>query len=51
MAGFRSQAQRRHCEELVKCGKMTQEQFDKYAAETPEELPERLHPKKDEKKG
>ena len=51
MAGFKSQAQREHCRKLVEKGLMTQEQFDAYEAETPEDIPERLHPKKDGKKG
>lgn len=49
MAGFKSEAQREHCRKLVKEGKMTQEQFDKYEKETPEDIPERLHPKKKKK--
>lgn len=46
MAGFRSKAQRDHCRKLVEDGKMTQEQFDKYEADTPKKIPTRIHPKK-----
>lgn len=50
MAGFKSGAQREHCKKLVKEGKMTQAQFDKYEKETPKEIPDRIHPKKDTSK-
>lgn len=44
MAPFKSKAQARRFTELVKEGKMTQEEFDKWSAETPnmDELPDRL---------
>ena len=49
MAGFKSKAQRERCKTLVAEGKMTQDQFDRYEAETQnlDSLPERLHPKKE----
>lgn len=46
---FRSVAQKNKMEELLKSGKITQAAFDKMAEGTPEELPERIHPKKESK--
>lgn len=48
---FKSKAQMRRFEELVKEGKMRREFFDECYRLTPniEALPERIHPKKDDK--
>lgn len=48
MAPFKSQAQRAKFGQLVAEGKMTQEEFDKWNADTPKDhkLPQRIHPKK-----
>ncbi len=48
MAPFKSQAQRAKLGEMVKEGTMTQEEFNKWNADTPHDkkLPERIHPKK-----
>lgn len=47
---FKSNAQRRRFEELVKSGQMTQKTFDKYESETGDaKLPERLTKKKPKK--
>lgn len=44
---FKSKAQRAKFAEMVKDGKMTQAEFDKWNADTPTgHLPERLSPKK-----
>jgi hypothetical protein len=37
---FKSKAQRQRCIDLVSKGEMSQEDFDKHDADTPEELPE-----------
>ena len=47
---FKSHAQMERCKQLVAEGKMTQDQFDASLAETDvENLPERIHPKKEPK--
>jgi len=45
MPGFVSLAQRRHWEQMVDEGKITQGQFDARAAETPDDIPERATPR------
>lgn len=45
MPGFVSEAQRRHWQQLVAEGKVTQAQFDARAAETRGPLPERASPR------
>lgn len=44
---FKSKAQRDKFVELLAAGKITQEIFDKMQEGTPDELPERLHPKRE----
>lgn len=39
---FRSEAQRRKFAEMVKQGKMTQAEFDKWNHQTPKKIPERV---------
>ena len=46
---FKSQAQRSKFGELVAQGKMSQDEFDKWQAETPPDLPERITKPKPEK--
>lgn len=49
--GFKSMAQMERCMNMVKEGKMTQEQFDEYHNATNYvDLPNRIHPKKEDKK-
>lgn len=44
---FKSEAQRRKFGELVKQGRISKEEFDKWNSETPKrKLPERVKPKK-----
>ncbi len=45
MAGFKSQAQREKWLQLVQDGKVTQEQFDARALDTPDDIPERASPR------
>ncbi len=47
---FKSHAQRRRAEEQVKKGEITQETFDKWHKDTPKDIPDRIHPKKEPKK-
>lgn len=42
---FKSEAQRRKFGALVKQGKISQEKFNEYNAETPANIPERVKPK------
>lgn len=52
-SAFKSKAQMERCRQLVTDGKMTQEAFDESLklTEKPEQLPERLHPKREKKEG
>ncbi len=47
---FKSTAQRDRALRMLEAGEITVEKFNDWDAGTPEELPDRLHPKK-EKKG
>lgn len=47
---FKSAAQRRKMKELVEQGKLTPEKYAEMEKGTPTNLPERLHPSKDEAK-
>lgn len=46
---FKSIAQREKMKEFVKQGKITQAQYDEMAKETPDDLAERIHPKREPK--
>ena len=46
---FKSEAQRRRALEQLERGEITQETYDKWNKDTPKDIPERLHPKKDRK--
>ena len=42
---FKSEAQKRKFQQLVRDGKLSQEQYDEWDAKTPAKLPERVPPK------
>jgi hypothetical protein len=46
---FKSIAQREKMELFLKQGKISQKAFDDMAKDTPKDLPDRIHPKKDDK--
>ena len=45
---FKSKAQRDKCKRMLDKGQIDQETFDRWNEGTPEKLPDRLHPKKEE---
>lgn len=45
---FKSVAHREHCRGMLERGEITPETFNKWSEGTPEELPERLGPKKED---
>lgn len=47
---FKSQAQKRRFEEMLREGKITQAKFDEWNEGTPEKLPDRLHAKREKKR-
>lgn len=49
LMAFKSKAQKEKMEQFLKDGKISQAAFDKMAEGTPDDIPERKHPKKDSK--
>lgn len=47
---FKSQAQKEKMEQFLKDGKISQKAFNDMAKDTPKDLPDRIHPKKEETK-
>lgn len=45
---FKSQAQRNRALRMLDAGEISPEKFREWDAGTPDDLPERLHPKKDQ---
>lgn len=48
---FKSTAQRNRALRMLEGGEITVEKFNEWDAGTPDDLPERLHPKKEPKDG